>query len=145
MDQKAHRKTNQKDFVHQFVLSTFAHPTAFDVVKAAKKAGVKLGVTSAYRILNEMVLHGEAIPLVGPDAVVHYDAVRDDHFHFICRSCGKIIDLKGDEEQINQICADQHLSLDHLQSVAIYGLCSDCQEKALKERAENGKQEEKAY
>jgi Fur family transcriptional regulator, peroxide stress response regulator len=134
MKSSLHRRTNQKDFVYKFLFSTYTHPTAYDVQKAAEQNGIRIGLTSIYRILNGLVQDGKALTIVEPDGIVHYDFIRNDHYHFVCRQCGKIIDLKSDEAEMKKILDDQHLSSACLQGVTIYGVCPDCLAKATKER-----------
>jgi len=120
------RDTRQKDFVHNFLSLTHIHPTADQVVKEAKKKGVRVSVTTAYRILNRMVETGDAVYLSGKDGQLHYDAIRNDHIHFVCRDCGTIQDVFLSQEEIHKFADQIHLHIGHIQEVVAYGVCTEC-------------------
>jgi len=126
---KATRETRQKDFVRNFLSITRIHPTAYQVVQEAKRKGVRVSVTTAYRILNQMVKLGDAVSLSGDDGQVHYDAVRNDHIHFVCRNCGSIKDVFLSQEEIVKFGQNLNLCIDHIQEVVAYGICDDCLSK----------------
>ena len=95
------RTTKQKEFIKEYLKNSYIHPTAFDVLKSAKENNINIGLTSIYRILNKMVEKQEAFSIITKDNIVHYDTNRGDHYHFICTSCNKIIDIDYDIEDNN--------------------------------------------
>jgi Fur family peroxide stress response transcriptional regulator len=123
------RNTKQKDFVHSYMEKSFHHPTAADIAKAAKDSGIRLGLTSAYRILNQMVQDHQALMILTEDGLIHYDCLRGDHMHFVCKECGKIIDLKEDSELAAKIKAEESLKVDSVQDIVFYGTCPECLKK----------------
>jgi Fur family peroxide stress response transcriptional regulator len=133
------RKTAQKVFVRAFMLASYSHPTAEDILEAGKKAGVRLSLASVYRILEEMEEEGEAVLLVTPDGARHFDCARRNHAHFICRACGRIIDLTKGQAEAERLAEANNLSLESPQGVVIYGLCPACLEQERKEKDDKRK------
>lgn len=62
---------------------------------------------------------------------MHYDWIRDDHYHFVCDECGKILDLEQDKDLFDSLSKRHDFALLSLQGVVIHGLCEDCAKKAL--------------
>ena len=121
------RTTKQKEFIKEYLKNSYIHPTAFDVLKSAKENNINIGLTSIYRILNKMVEQQEAFSIITKDNIVHYDTNRGDHYHFICTSCNKIIDIDHDMEFFTQLEKRYKINFSSIQDVHIYGLCSDCE------------------
>lgn len=121
------RTTKQKEFIKEYLKNSYIHPTAFDVLKCAKENNINIGLTSIYRILNKMVEKQEAFSIITKDNIVHYDTNRGDHYHFICTSCNKIIDIDYDIEVFTQLEKRYKINFSSIQDVHIYGLCSDCE------------------
>ena len=122
------RTTKQKEFIKEYLKNSYIHPTAFDVLKSAKENNINIGLTSIYRILNKMVEKQEAFSIITKDNIVHYDTNRGDHYHFICTSCNKIIDIDHDIEVFTQLEKRYKINFSSIQDVHIYGLCSDCEQ-----------------
>lgn len=121
------RTTKQKEFIKEYLKNSYIHPTAFDVLKSAKENNINIGLTSIYRILNKMVEKQEAFSIITKDNIVHYDTNRGDHYHFICTSCNKIIDIDYDIEVFTQLEKRYKINFSSVQDIHIYGLCSDCE------------------
>ena len=121
------RTTKQKEFIKEYLKNSYILPTAFDVLKSAKENNINIGLTSIYRILNKMVEKQEAFSIITKDNIVHYDTNRGDHYHFICTSCNKIIDIDHDIEVFTQLEKRYKINFSSIQDVHIYGLCSDCE------------------
>ena len=125
---KPTRDTLQKRFVERYLTTHFDHPTALDIYHEAKKENFSIGLTTVYRILEAFRAEGKVI-VIKAKGQVQYDYLRNDHYHFVCDSCGKIIDLRGDNDLLEGLCARHDFALFSLQGVVIHGLCHDCAEK----------------
>ncbi len=123
------RNTTQKEYIRNYMINSFSHPSAFDIEADSKKAGMKIGLTSIYRILNNMVDNNELTTIITKDNIVHYDYNRKDHYHFVCKKCNKIIDISDEKELFQKISKDHNLELDEIQEVIIYGTCASCSSK----------------
>lgn len=130
------RNTIQKRFVADYLSSHYDHPTAEAIYEAGKKDGLRLGLTTVYRILEGLRQEGLIVVIAVKDEI-HYDWVRDDHYHFVCDECGKILDLQQDQDLFDSLSKRHDFSLLSLQGVVVHGLCEDCAKKA--EFAKGGK------
>lgn len=125
---KQNRQTKQKAFVRHYLMSHYDHPTAREIALSAKEAGLSLGLTSAYRLLEGLVEQGEAIEIKA-GGVVHFDWQRGDHYHFVCDGCGKVFDLQQDKALFDELARRNAFLIPSIQSVVIHGYCPDCAKK----------------
>ena len=90
--------------------------------------GQKLGLTTVYRALTEMVDSGEADALTGNDGETRYRICgTDHHHHLICNNCGKTVEfeLPGFEAATKQL-ASSHGFQEVSHSIELFGTCADC-------------------
>jgi Fe2+ or Zn2+ uptake regulation protein len=125
---KPKRKTSQKDFVTSYLEATYDHPSASTIFKAAKKQGIRIGLTSIYRILQDLESEGKIITITA-GGEVHYDWLRGEHYHFVCDVCGKILDVKEDADAFERIARENGFNLRSSQGIVIHGICQECAKK----------------
>lgn len=122
------RSTWQKQAVLDQLGSSQAFLTAQQLHQRIVATGKKLGLTTVYRALTELVDQGVADSLLLADGEARYRiCAPEHHHHLICNSCGKTVefDLPGFEEQIEQIAKKQGFSgVSH--QVELHGTCSRC-------------------
>ena len=90
----------------------------------AKREINNISLGTVYRNLGQLERHGMVISIV-VNGVKHYDKVVPHH-HFICKRCGKIIDVFDLDVPVvsvyqNNIVTDYELVLK--------GICIDCQKE----------------
>ena len=127
-DAHQRKRSKQRDKVLGVVRSTKSHPTADWVFHEVRKDLPNVSLATVYRNLNLLVESGE-INEVLCDGQLRFDANKDEHFHFICRSCKGIYDI--DEARVSS--PDFKLPRGYLvQDVRMdfYGVCPNCQAKA---------------
>jgi Fur family ferric uptake transcriptional regulator len=91
-------------------------------------AGQKLGLTTVYRALTDMVEQGEADALTGNDGETRYRICgTEHHHHLICTSCGKTVEfeLAGFEAATHSL-AQSHGFTSVSHSIELFGTCADC-------------------
>jgi Fur family transcriptional regulator, ferric uptake regulator len=91
-------------------------------------AGQKIGLTTVYRALTELVSAEQADALTGNDGETRYRICGSDHHHhMICLSCGKTVEFElAGFELATQALADQHGFTGVSHSIEIFGTCADC-------------------
>lgn len=127
-DTHQRKRSKQREKVLGVVKSTKSHPTADWVFHEVRKDLPNVSLATVYRNLNLLVESGE-ISEVLCDGQLRFDANKDEHFHFICRSCKGIYDI--DETRVSS--PDFKLPRGYLvQNVRMdfYGVCPACQAKA---------------
>ena len=109
--------SRQREAIKEFLAGTKEHPTADTV----------------YMHVREEFPRISLIKITTPDGGDRFDAVTSPHYHVICTSCGRVIDLKMDPlDSIDKLaekcfdgCIDHHTAL-------FYGTCGDCLKKNTK-------------
>jgi Fur family ferric uptake transcriptional regulator len=125
MSQK--RNTWQKTAVIDQLSKTEEFLSAQQLHQKIQKTGKKLGLTTVYRALTELVEAGVADSLVAEGEARYRICQPEHHHHLTCLSCGKAVEfeLSGFEEQIEKMAKKQGFSqVSH--QVELTGICSRC-------------------
>lgn len=69
------------------------HPTAEAIFKTLAKEIPTLSRTSVYNTLNTFNKNGLLTPLYITGSEANFDSNTNPHHHFLCKKCGKIIDI----------------------------------------------------
>lgn len=126
MKQEGLRITPQRFAVYANLLGRSDHPTVEQIledVNADLPIASKASVYSALTVLREVNLVREVLL---DEGVTRYDANMHPHHHFVCRSCGAIIDLPWQAFgcfDISQFAP--HVAPDSYE-VTVKGLCGTC-------------------
>ena len=105
------------------------HPTADEIYKNLKENNPSLSKTTVYNsleILNKYnIIH--TISITGLES--RYDIVNKMHHHFMCKSCGRIIDIEIECPNIKKTLENGH----KIEEVHGYfkGKCKECIEKEI--------------
>ena len=125
--EKTLKHSKQRDAILNLLKGVYSHPTAEWLYMELKKDFSNISLATVYRNLNLLLEIGEIIKLDVGDGVEHFDANADEHCHFICNKCHKVIDisvpssslLKTEAENFNDISVTNC-------SLFLYGNCSNC-------------------
>lgn len=119
------RNTRQKSEIKSFLIERTDHPTADMVYTALKKKIPNISLGTVYRNLNNMADSGEILRISLGDGVVRFDARIDDHYHFICNSCGEVRDLNNLSGSLN-VEENDCVGKIEGQITYFYGKCKEC-------------------
>jgi Fe2+ or Zn2+ uptake regulation protein len=126
------RITSQRRIVLDVIASFEGHPTAEDVYERARVRSPRISLATVYRTLSVLKQMGliKQRYISQDHARTHFEAAEaEDHFHFQCIECGKVIEFRneaavaalcrglieaGQVAQVVQICA------------CVEGYCSAC-------------------
>ena len=111
------------------------HPTADVLFQSLREEDPKISLATVYRHLNLLTNAGKIRKISCGDGTEHYDFVTDDHSHFICKECGKIIDLTmhPSSRTLHRYAENnEEISTIEGHSLILYGYCKTCQEKRKK-------------
>jgi Fur family peroxide stress response transcriptional regulator len=96
----------------------------YDAVRI-RYPNISLG--TVYRNLLLFQQTGKVRALDVGDGVIHFDPVPTEHEHFVCRQCGKVIDLPVRDPEHAKAEAAAHFGGQITGYSAFYtGLCEDC-------------------
>lgn len=122
--------SKQRELIRKTVVENNVHPTADDVYAMLKPSNPSLSLGTVYRNLTVLADNGVINRLRMPNGSDRFDGQMYEHYHVICRDCGKIFDiklalLKELDEKVEKetgVAAISH-------QLIINGVCSECQTK----------------
>ena len=122
------RMTPQRVVLLRALSKTRAHPTADEVYRAVRRELPTVSPATVYRNLQEMVRAGLISMLERAGGPVRYDAVADDHHHFICTRCGGVIDvyLKGVDYALDEARSKGIPGRVDRAEIQLHGICARC-------------------
>ena len=122
------RNTWQKTAVLEQLSNTDEFVSAQELHQKISQSGKKLGLTTVYRALTEMVEQGMADSLSISDGEMRYRiCTPEHHHHLICRVCAKTVefDMPGFEELALEVAkANGFSEVSH--EIELFGVCKDC-------------------
>jgi Fur family ferric uptake transcriptional regulator len=130
----ARRQTKQRRLIYDAVCAAKSHPTAEAVYDRVRRAmpGVSLG--TVYRNLQLLVADGRLRSWTRGRAT-RYDADLTPHDHFLCESCGLLLDL---DRAGGPLAAERRLEARGFEVrgriLDLIGLCRNCRGAVNKRR-----------
>jgi Fe2+ or Zn2+ uptake regulation protein len=105
------------------------HPTAEMIYEALIEKIPTISITTVYNTLNTFVGKGLIAEVTITGTEMRYDFHTSPHQHFLCKSCGKIIDLDMEcpltLNRKDKICGHR---IDEMHGY-LKGICKDCLKK----------------
>lgn len=124
---KAIKYSKQREAIKAFLQGNKAHPTADEVYASIRQQYPNISLGTVYRNLNLLSESGEIKKisyLAGPD---HFDYDTSDHYHFVCRSCGRIYDMPlSTLEAVEQAVSAGAPGEVESHDLVFYGVCNEC-------------------
>lgn len=123
------RMTKQRQIIYNTLMSQETHPNAYQIYDLVKREIPDISLGTVYRNLNLLVEDGLIRRLDLNDDNVRFDGNIEDHHHFVCQKCGKIIDIK-DDYSFDLKKTENHYGVKIITTQMIFqGLCSVCVNK----------------
>lgn len=119
------RKTKQMNVILNCIDNNFNHPTAKDIYESCKKEIPNISLATIYRNLNKLSDMGLIKRIKMPNNIDRFDHI-DNHPHFICIKCGKIIDL-DESFDVSKFAPKNVMITDY--EINFKGICENCQRK----------------
>ena len=121
------RITPQRHAILEYLINSMSHPTADEIYKALEGKFPNMSVATVYNNLRVFREVGSVKELTYGDSSARFDFVTNDHYHIICKNCGKIVDFDYpalDEveqfaSQVTGFNVDEH-------RLEVYGTCPEC-------------------
>jgi len=132
------KRSRQREAIVANLRSRKDHPTADMVYKDIRNEFPNVSLGTVYRNLSLLVDLGEVKKITTGTGAEHYDGDVRPHNHFICRCCGRVIDMNDfiDSDKIRTLASDRFDGRIEECSIQFYGLCGDCLRKAESETSE---------
>jgi len=121
------RMTKQKKVIMDLLEGTDTHPTADWVYEEARKVLPDISLGTVYRNLRVLTETGIIQELNYGSTYSRYDGNPDLHYHFVCRICGRVLDVPVKVwENLNQEVAEATGWAVEQHRLEFSGICSEC-------------------
>jgi Fur family peroxide stress response transcriptional regulator len=121
--------SRQRESIKNFLCGREDHPTADMVYTNIRMEYPNISLGTVYRNLSLLVELGE-IRKITTDGADRFDARVTPHSHFICRSCGKVMDVMIQmEDPLPTVNEQFQLGTADECRMEFYGICSQCEHK----------------
>ncbi len=123
------KPTFQRIKILEYLLQKHEHPTADMIYAALYDKVPTLSKTTIYNTLDVFDKKGLVNTLTITGSEHRYDIVTQNHHHFLCKRCSKIIDIDIECPHLNTIISGEH----KIEEVHGYfkGICKDCLDKEM--------------
>ena len=119
--------SRQRESIKKFLMTRTDHPTAEMIYENLRKDYPQISMGTVERNMSLLSDIGEIQTIstgVGPD---RFDGNAKPHYHFICKNCGQVMDLKMQGlEHINLLAQHEFPGIIEGHSVFFYGRCEAC-------------------
>ena len=126
------RPSVQRIAIMDYLLTHPIHPTIDDVYKGLYKSIPTLSRTTVYNTLRMMSEKNAAQMITINEHRVCYDGNTKPHVHFLCKECGKVLDLF--DEKAPQLKKPINIDGNIVDEMQLYykGICAECAKKKNK-------------
>jgi Fur family transcriptional regulator, ferric uptake regulator len=99
--------------------------TVDEILQFGRERVPRLGMTTVYRSIREMLREGLLLGIQYPGQPIRYELpAPSDHIHFICHHCKKVYDLPLTQTDLSMQLPDGFRA--EGQELIIYGTCAGC-------------------
>jgi len=124
---KTVKYSRQRESIKDYLMSNKDHPTADMVYSAIKEIYPHISLGTVYRNLAFLVEQGDVIKLSCGEECDRFDIDTSQHYHFICKKCHHVIDLKmHDINHINIVAESNFDGQIEGHKTYFFGTCKDC-------------------
>ena len=122
--------SRQREAILNYLHTTRSHPSADMIYEHVREEQPNISLGTVYRNLSKLSASGDILKIDTGSGREHYDGFTHAHYHFVCKTCDKVMDIdmpviEGVNEQAAKslgISVDNH-------SMIFYGRCADCSKK----------------
>lgn len=125
--QRSRRMTRQRRQILDALRGTDTHPTADWIYEQVRRVMPKISLGTVYRNLRVLKETGDILELNYGSTYSRFDGNTDNHYHFVCTSCGKIGDVMLSlSDQINRQASEAVDGEVEFHRLEFYGVCGEC-------------------
>lgn len=122
---KGQNYSKKRQAIYDLMCSTKEHPSADWIYNSLKREYPDLSLGTVYRNVKLLESKGMIKSVSVVNGSERYDADTSPHSHFVCSSCGKILDVFVKLDTFSDIQIKGVRRIDS-QSLIYYGVCEDC-------------------
>ena len=123
------RQSKQRNAIYDVLMRRNTHLTAQEIYEDTRKVIPDISLGTVYRNLNFLVEHESIKRLDVGDNKIYYDPDLTSHHHFVCEKCGKVLDVRINENLQTALENEVEATLGHQihsSQVVFHGVCSVC-------------------
>ncbi|MDD3252066.1 MAG: transcriptional repressor [Lachnospiraceae bacterium] len=129
MNAKKVHYSRQREQIYGYLSGRDDHPTAEQVYIYMKKELPNLSLGTVYRNLKFLEDSGKLRRISTPQTAERYDWRCENHAHFVCRQCGRVMDLQNiNPEAVGAAYGVTEKGRILFANVTVEGICEDCLE-----------------
>lgn len=138
LNEKGIKPTYQRLKILEYMdKNTKNHPTVEMIYEELLKDIPTISMTTIYNTMNTFLERGLVYGVTITGTGVRYDFNTDPHHHFLCKKCGRIMDINVKcpfvERSKNSVCGHQIKEMHGY----FKGICKDCLKKNKKTRGKH--------
>ena len=124
----AQKYSRQREVIRSYMMGRTDHPTADMVYMNVRQEIPNISLGTVYRNLMLLAETGELAKVDVGDGVVRFDPLTEEHSHFVCSACGRVLDVMLEDDELLIKAAKKALPGSRVksQSVTFRGLCPVC-------------------
>ncbi len=121
--------SRQREQIYEALANNIVHPSAEYIYDILKEANSNISLATVYRNLNKMAHSGRIKKIQGLEDRAHFDHNTFEHYHFICKKCGKIYDIPCEvaPEIIKKTEKSTGFKIES-HDIVFSGVCRECSE-----------------
>lgn len=121
--------SRQREIVKRALAERIDHPTADEIYQSIHEIDPNISLATVYRNLNLLSEMGEIARVRFCGDSDRYESRTDEHFHFMCKKCGKVLDLniKAPLEKMDALISQEMGANVNGHDLIAYGVCKECQ------------------
>ena len=121
--------SKQGEQIYETLLNNVVHPSAEYIYDILRQANSNISLATVYRNLNKMAQIGRIKRINGLEDRAHFDHNTFEHYHFICRKCGRIYDIPCDiaPDIIKKAQEETGFKIES-HDIVFNGICRECSE-----------------
>lgn len=124
------RNTVQKKLIVDALKRLNCHASAGMILRELQDTNPEIGRATVFRVLSAMADDGELQRIKFTDDDDRFDVTVSPHYHIVCRECGRVDDVRFDEEpELEDHIRDCAGFLVENITIELKGLCRTCREK----------------
>lgn len=121
------RMTRQRKIILETLKNTTSHPTADWVYDQVREKLPNISLGTVYRNLKVLKEMGEIMELDYGSTYSRFDGNPRNHYHFVCNSCNKVMDIDMPiEHSLNEKAQKNNKVKILNHRLEFYGYCEKC-------------------
>jgi Fur family peroxide stress response transcriptional regulator len=121
------KHSRKREAVLEKIRSTTSHPSADWVYEELRKEIPDLSLGTVYRNLAMFKEEGLIISVGVVNGQERFDGNTSEHTHFVCESCGRVIDVEEElDPELNGLIEKRYDVDVAFHQLTFFGKCDDC-------------------